>query len=213
MRVPGTVRRATAVAVMLVLVGAIFSPARAGGVSDLIIHSRLCPAEYVGDNLFADCHDTPFSMSFTISGPISLTVVTDASGNALAPSLHAGQYTVVSAAPSHTELVYCSPYGGLPSPEADGQGHRISIPSDYLDPVICDWYFIPHCVEGENCPTPTPDGGAPGDTGGNVTGLPNTGVGGASASSGDFALYGLGALALGLTALLVRRRARQESSL
>jgi hypothetical protein len=94
MRRSGTIRFAAGFILVLVLFGATLAQARAGGSADLVIHSRRCPTGYSGDNLFADCHDTPLPTYFTISGPESTTVDADAAGNVTFADLIPGSYNV-----------------------------------------------------------------------------------------------------------------------
>jgi hypothetical protein len=200
------VQVAAGLALLLVLFGATFSQASAGGSGDLVIHNRLCPTGYSGDTIFEDCHDNPqnSNLEFTISGPENATAATDDNGNVTFADLTPGSYNVSGGVPGEfaEARVYCSAEGDpdtLVAPPATTTGFSVSIPADFLGSIICDWYNIPVDLSGGPTPTPTP-----GDD--DVTELPNTGAGSASDSSATIALYGLGFLALGVTALTMRRR-------
>jgi hypothetical protein len=205
------VQMAAGLALLLVLFGASFSHASAGGSGDLVIHNRLCPTGYTGDTIFADCHDNPqdAGLSFTISGPESATASTDAFGNVTFADLTPGSYNVSGGVPGEfaDTVVYCSAEGNqetLVAPPATATGFSVSIPADFTGSIICDWYNIPIDLSGgDSTPTPTPAAGDDDD----VTDLPNTGTGIVSNSSSNIVLFGLGFLALGVTAITMRRRA------
>jgi hypothetical protein len=204
------VQMAAGLALLLVLFGATFSHASAGGSGDLVIHNRICPLEYAGDSLFDDCHDNPqtSNLEFTITGPESATAPTDDAGNVTFADLTPGNYNVSGGVPGEfaDALVYCSAEGDpetLVKAPATATGFSVSMPADFFGSIICDWYNIPIDLSGAPTPTPTPAAGDDDD----VTDLPNTGSGAKSDFDTNVALYGLGFLALGVTALTMRRRA------
>jgi hypothetical protein len=200
------VQMAAGLALLLVLFGTTFSQASAGGSGDLVIHNRLCPTGYSGDTIFEDCHGNPqdSNLEFTISGPESATAATDDAGNVTFADLTPGSYNVSGGVPGEfaDAVVFCSAEGDpdtLVAPPATATGFSVSIPADFLGSIICDWYNIPIDLSGGPTPTPTPDG--------DVTELPDTGAGVASDAGTNMALLGLGFVALGLTAVAMRRRA------
>jgi len=161
--------------------------------------------EYSGDTIFEDCHGTPqdSNLEFTIDGPSTATAATDDEGNVTFANLAAGTYNISGGVPGDfaSTVVWCSineDPDTLFQPTDTDTGVSVEVADG--ENIICDWYNIPFDLSGG---TPTP---APTTTPGGVTQLPGTGTGSESDSTANFALYGLALLALGMTAIAVRRR-------
>jgi hypothetical protein len=135
--------------VFMALLTASLSPAAAQGSASLTIHSRICPVEYSGDDIFGDCHGNPpaSSLEFAIAGPITATAATDAAGNLVFGGLPAGVYDVAGGetAGAAGVYVYCSanddPYNVVPVTWTD-TGVAIEVMEGAA--VLCDWYNIPY---------------------------------------------------------------------
>ena len=179
----------------------------------LIIHSRVCPAGYAGDDFVADCHDTPgVGLGFyATKGRLPLSGTTDADGNIAFsdpddPRLSPGTYNVGGGLPnaSATLRVFCAPQSdqetAFPFTPVGGgvRGDDDLIAIDLTlaagDVIVCDFYDIPNQTDRA---TPSPSA-RPSAAGTPVTRLPNTGVGAAMRDANRDA-----ALAAALTGMLL----------
>ncbi len=167
---------------LLLLGAAATTPAAAqdDGTSTITIHNRLCPTEYGGDDVFADCHGNPqdSNLEFTIDGPVSDTAATDDEGDITFGDLPGGTYEISGGVPGEfaDTFVYCS--------EDDDQSNvllqssdpvvSLELPDDTA--VTCDWYNTPLDLSGDD--DDTDDGPT----------LPNTGAGTAGTTAGMTAL-------------------------
>lgn len=186
--------------------------AQKASTSTLVIHERICPLEYSGDDLFTDCHGNPApaGMGFTITGPVEMTDSTDAEGNVTFTDLTVGTYNISGGAPGDFAdwVLYCSLEEDagtdtfLTSTETD-TGFSIDIESGTT--VICDWYDIPLDMRGDD-ETPVPTEPADDD----APTLPNTGAGQNGGNSSDLMLLLLGGgLAVGGLSVASRKFARR----
>jgi hypothetical protein len=186
----------------------------------LTIHNRICPVEYSGDDLYGDCHDNPQTshLEFTVIRDGDIGVAhgsTDDAGDVTFENIPPGYYTLYGGVSSEfaSAVVYCSIEGidgtGRFATEVEGGFQLATNPNALGWHYVCDWYNIPFDLSGDEdvTPTPTPNTGDTNDDEEVVTDLPNTGTGAASDSSTNIVLYGLGVLALGMSAVAVRRRA------
>jgi hypothetical protein len=142
-------------ALMLAFFGS-FAPAPAtaqSGMGSLEIHSRFCPPNYAGSDLFGDCHDNPgiqgiqFGISSANGRSGSGTPNTE--GNLTFGNMPAGEYRITSTAPTSKQLkpaVYCSTGDGATATQApttmDYQA-AATINLSAGQSLICDWYTIP----------------------------------------------------------------------
>ena len=123
-----------------------------GGMATLEIHSRFCPPNYAGSDLFGDCHGNPGiqGIQFGISGPgRSGSGTPNTEGNLTFTDLPPGEYRITSTVPTdkqHNPAVYCSPGDGstathFPSTNDFQSQATISIAAGQS--LVCDWYTIP----------------------------------------------------------------------
>ncbi len=194
----GVLRISAGFALFLVLLAGALSHASAGtGTSAIIIHNRICPTGYSGNDIFGTCHGNPqdSNLDFTIDGPVSETFATGDDGNVAFQVLPAGTYNISGGVPGEfaSTVVYCSvqdePDTQVPATKTD-TGYSIDLEDDTT--VICDWYNIPEDLSG--------------NTGGATT-LPNTGIGVSADSNSNLPLFGFAFALLGMTAMMIRRRA------
>ncbi len=166
----------TLLATALVGVSASAVAQDAGDAARLEIHHRLCPEDYAGVNYYDDCHGTPgpAGTAFTLSGPESYSLSTDASGNVVVNPA-AGTYTVTGGIPGEfaRSFIFCASLEDLGTEYGNytvlGGGVRgpddpigIEITFNAGDAVVCDWYNIPENLSGLT-PTPVPTEPTPDD--------------------------------------------------
>ncbi|MCC6705852.1 MAG: hypothetical protein IT334_13320 [Thermomicrobiales bacterium] len=144
-----------AAALVLALFGGLApAPSSAQGeMATLTIHSRFCPPNYGGSDLFGDCHDNPGiqGIQFGISSATGRrgSGTPDTEGNLTFHNLPAGDYRITSTVPTnkqHNPAVYCSPGDGstathFPSTNDYQSESTISIAAGQS--LVCDWYTIP----------------------------------------------------------------------
>jgi hypothetical protein len=196
----------------------------------LTIHNRICPVGYTGTSFYEDCHDNPqtsnLEFNLIVDGDIGVAHgTTDDAGNVTFTDLPPDTYVMHGGVPGEfvDAVVYCSIEGidgsGQLAPETEFGGFVLATNPNALGwHYICDWYNIPIDLSGgESTPTPTPVAGDDGDDDEDeeVTDLPNTGTGSVADTNTNIALYGLGLgfLALGVTAIAIRRRAMGYSTI
>jgi hypothetical protein len=201
----GVLRLSAGFALLFILMTGALSHASAGtGTSAIIIHNRICPTGYAGNDIFGTCHGNPQDshLDFTIEGPVTETFATGDDGNVAFQVLPAGTYNISGGVPGEfaSTVVYCSvqdePDNQVPATQTD-IGYSIELADDTT--VICDWYNIPEDLSG-NTPTPAP-------TSTPTVTLPNTGAGSGSGLNNTLPFFGFVFAALGLTAYALRRRA------
>ncbi len=142
-----------ALTLVLAFAGAIVPPnaTAQSGMATLEIHSRFCPPNYAGSDLFGTCHDNPGiqGIQFGISGGRSASGTPDVEGNLSFANLPPGEYRITSTAPSDkqaTPAVYCSPGDGstaVQAPTTNDFGAAATIQLGAGDALVCDWYTIP----------------------------------------------------------------------
>jgi len=144
-----------AAALVLALFGGLApAPSSAQGeMATLTIHSRFCPPNYGGSDLFGDCHGNPGiqGIQFGISSATGRrgSGTPDTEGNLTFNDLPAGDYRITSTVPTNKQLkpaVYCSPGDGstathFPSTNDYQSESTISIAAGQS--LVCDWYTIP----------------------------------------------------------------------
>ena len=128
------------------------APATAqSGMASLELHSRFCPPNYAGSDLFGDCHDNPAiqGIQFGISGGRTASGTPDTEGNLSFANLPPGEYRITSTAPADMQLkpaVYCSPGDGstaVQAPSSIDFDVSATITLAAGESLICDWYTIP----------------------------------------------------------------------
>lgn len=193
---------AAAFALVVGLLLATVSSARAQDGTTVIVHKAECPAGYEGGDLFADCHDArvagvTFGFLILAPGPRQFTV-TDGDGVAIFETSQGA----LSAGLSITEeppydiaeyVVYCTTDAGDPvdiNYDEANVGVVFTATNDFngVSEVVCDWYNIPVAIDGTDDGTDdTDDGDGTDDTddGGTspVVTLPNTGIGPAATTT------------------------------
>jgi len=166
----------------------------------LIIHSRLCPVGYNGDDFFDDCHGTPgVGLGFFATfGTLPLTGISDAAGNVVLsdpdePRLSPGTYKVGGGLGNElaTLRVFCAPLSdpATPFPFTPVGGGvrgandlvRIDLTLAKGDVVVCDFYNVPNAGTGNPSPSPSAKPSAS-PSAAPVMRLPNTGSGPADAN-------------------------------
>jgi hypothetical protein len=154
MRITRTIWRTLVALTLLLGLGAGIAPAPAAaqsGMGTLEIHSRFCPPNYAGSDLFNDCHGNPGiqGIQFGIAGGRSGSGTPNAEGNLTFDNLPAGEYRITSTAPSDKQLkpaVYCSPGDGSTASQAPSTNDyqpSATIQIAAGQSLICDWYTIP----------------------------------------------------------------------
>jgi hypothetical protein len=179
----------------------------------VIIHKAECPTG-VGGDIFEECHDNGLGgVDFLIADAEGDQVVTtDADGVASAEVI-AGEVSITEdpdvLADYLGAYVYCSEQNSgevLIDIDLDGDD-TVGGEIEAGDEVVCDWYNITEADDDDDGGDDDDDGGDDDDDNGGTT-LPDTGVGFGGGSSDAVLLLtlGLSALALGGTALGLRRR-------
>lgn len=173
--------------------------------TSLTVHHRLCGDNYKGGDPFTECHDYPVgtSFDFTILGPVSMTLATDAAtGNVTFANIPAGGYDLYGGIPGEfsSQNIYCSDSntGDALDVVAEAMGVGVTVPENAA--VVCDVYEFPENLSGL---TPTSVPSKPGTT---VTTLPSTGAGSGSSSNEALWLIIPAAMAIGGLGLVSKRR-------
>ena len=126
-----------------------FAAGRVAESGSLTIHARTCPASYVANAHFEDCHDDPMAgIGYAVAGPLTVRAETDTAGNAVAAGLPPGAYTIVDEGDIPFEFidrldVFCAERGtpGTAFPFAPTErGARVAIGSGQH--VVCDFYYV-----------------------------------------------------------------------
>ncbi|CAN5578317.1 hypothetical protein BH09CHL1_BH09CHL1_28960 [soil metagenome] len=135
------------------LVGGIAPEVNAqNSAATLTIHSRFCPPDYDGTDIFVDCHSNPglLAIDYSISGEFGTeTAMPDFEGNLTFTDLTPGIYRVDSSLPVDGQhpAIYCSPGDGSAATyykadsTRDFYSFRIELAAG--DNIVCDWYTLP----------------------------------------------------------------------
>lgn len=117
------------------------------------IHSRTCPVDWAGDDIFEDCHGTVGSVysGFGLEGAESRYGGIDDDGNLMFTWLERGNYTLFNdiSAEHSRAVVYCSQRDDMNALvqydvyESEYGGQEIEIRLRNGDDLICDWYTLP----------------------------------------------------------------------
>ena len=117
------------------------------------IHSRTCPVDWAGDDIFEDCHGTVGSIytGFGLEGPERRYGGIDDAGNLMFTWVERGDYLLFNdISTEHSRaVVYCSQRDDLSAlvqydvVESEYGGQEIALRLRNGDDLICDWYTLP----------------------------------------------------------------------
>lgn len=120
--------------------------------ASLTIHSRFCPPEYDGTDIFVDCHGNPglLAIDYSISGERDTARdMPDYEGNLTFSDLAPGTYRIDSSLSVEGQhpAIYCSPGDGSEAvyyqPDSTREYYSFSIELAAGDNIVCDWYTLP----------------------------------------------------------------------
>lgn len=120
--------------------------------ASLTIHSRFCPSQYDGTDIFVDCHDNPglLAIDYLIWGEHgSERDMPDFEGNLTFSDLAPGTYRIDSSLSVEGQhpAIYCSPGDGSEAiyyqPNSTREFYSFSIELAAGDAIVCDWYTLP----------------------------------------------------------------------
>jgi hypothetical protein len=145
------------VLVFVLLLGGIvagFAPVASAqtDTASLTIHSRFCPAQYDGSDIFVDCHGNPgvLAIEYSLYGSRALVQeMPGLDGNLTFSDLEAGSYRVESSLPVENQhpAIYCSPGDGSApvyyKAEETATGYSFTIELTEGVAMVCDWYTLP----------------------------------------------------------------------
>lgn len=124
----------------------------AQAMGTLEIHSRFCPPNYAGSDLFGDCHGNPgiqgIQFGISAANGRSGSATPNTEGNLSFSDLPPGEYRITSTAPTVKQLkpaVYCAVDGGtaVQAPSTNDFQATATIEVAAGQSIVCDWYTIP----------------------------------------------------------------------
>lgn len=150
-------KRGLFIGLIVVLFGALvggLSPVASAqaDTASLTIHSRFCPPQYDGSDIFVDCHGNPgmLAIEYSLYGPRELVQeMPGLDGNLTFDALDAGSYRIESSLPVENQhpAIYCSPGDGSApvyyKAEETATGYSFTIELTEGVAMVCDWYTLP----------------------------------------------------------------------